>query len=611
MVRLRRMLAAAGLGGLLALLGTCALAQAGLGAPAVPTPPPAASAPPMRALQIDAEPITHDGPPRLQIDLRFDGDAGGSTLLYLPDQWASEAALYKAVRRLQVVSPGATLADTGNPAIKRITHAAGRPVHVRYELAQDFDGPIRTQAKYRPLLQPSYFHVIGHGMWVLPAWGKPGESGEADRLNVTLRWHGLPAGWTLANSFGAQQPEQRFEAGREQLLSAIYVGGDFRLTRAEVDGQPVYTAVRGSAWAFTDAQFNQMVARIVGLERDFWRARDPYFLVTLIPLEEPPSSFSVGGTGLTNSFATFVTPNAKPVQFERLITHEYFHNWNAHRLGRMPDQGEAAMYWLSEGFTDYYTHVLRLRGGLLTLPAFVDQVNEVLRGAYASPVRDADNARVVRDFWANPHVKDLPYLRGMLLAMQWNAQIRQASGGRQSLDDVMHGLLAAATAPDGQPAALTPAHVNSVLARFTGRDELPAMARHVTQGQALAPSPLWLGPHAQLVWQDLPVFELGFDRERLIKDKLVDGVVPGSAAWAAGLRDGQPIQGASIYGNDVNRAVQVKLRQDDGSVREVSFLPRAAQGVRVPQLKLPDNMSAEQRAQTLQWLGAQAHTGGP
>lgn len=599
---LRRAFHACGLAALAAsltlLLGACT------GLPAAPSQPPA------RALQLDVQPVTVDGQPRLRVDLRFDGNASGSTLLYLPDQWASETALFKAVRNLRAISPGATLADTDNPAIKKLSHGAAQPLHVQYELVQDFSGPIATAMKYRPLVQPGYFHLIGHGTWVLPAWGKPGDSGEADRLKVTLRWHALPAGWTLANSFGAEQLEQRFDAQREQLLSAIYVGGDFRLARADVGGQPVYTAVRGSGWAFSDAEFNRMVARIVGLERDFWRTGEPYFLVTLIPLAELPTTFSVGGTGLTNSFATFVTPNAKPAQFERLITHEYFHNWNAHKLGRMPEPDEASMYWLSEGFTDYYTHVLRLRGGLLTLPAFVAQINEVLRLAYASPVRDADNARVVKDFWANPQVKDLPYHRGTLLALQWNAQIRQASDGQRSFDDVMHALLAAAQGPGGQPVALTPQHVNGLLARFTGRDELQVIDQHITQGQAIPPRALWLGPHAQLVWLAAPVYELGFDRERLFKDKVIAGVLPGSAAWAAGLRDGQRIQGASIYGNDVSRPVLIKLRQDDGSTREISYLPHAPQALQVPQLKLPDNMTPAQRAQTLQWLGAQAHTEG-
>jgi predicted metalloprotease with PDZ domain len=584
---------AAGLRRAIAWLGAAALCGCAATASAQTASPPAP--PPTRSVQLDLEPVFAAGALHLRVDLRFTGSPSGSTPLELPNAWASETQLYQAVQNLHAVDAGVTLADGDQPFRKLVKHAPSQPVHLQYELVQDFAGPVNAERRFRAVLQPQYFHLIGYAFWVLPA-----TDGD-DLFDVQLRWNRLPAGWTLANSFGTQQQTQHFTARSSELGSAIFVGGDFRINRREVDGQPVFTAVRGD-WSFSDAQFTDTVARIVALERGFWHSVDPYFLVTLVPLTEPRGHRSSGGTGLTASFDVHATPNIAADQFERLITHEYFHNWNPRRLGRFP-QPQASMYWVSEGFTDYYALVLRLRGGLLTLEAFVEQVNALLRRTYVSPVREAGNDRVVKDFWNSGAVKDLPYQRGALLALQWNAQIRQVSGGAQSFDDVMRSLLAVAKGPDGRLALLTPQHVLGVVSRHTGTDETSTWQQHIMEGRLIAPAASWLGPHVTLEQRTMPVFELGLDPTATNKDHVVHGVLPDGAAWRAGLRDGQALAASSWTDDPLVPAV-FKIREEGGTGREIRFLPQTAQPVTVPQFVLPAAMTPQQRANTLRWLGA-------
>ena len=128
--------------------------------------------------------------------------------------------------------------------------------------------------------------------------------------------------------------------------------------------------------------------------------------------------------------------------------HELFHDWNPQQLGRMPDP-EQSHYWLSEGFTDYYTYVLLRRSGLSTADEYLAHYNTLLREYHLSPARDADNDRIVREFWSDPNVGHLPYWRGALLAMKWDAEIRAATAGRASLDDVMRDLFARYRATPG------------------------------------------------------------------------------------------------------------------------------------------------------------------
>jgi hypothetical protein len=77
---------------------------------------------------------------------------------------------------------------------------------------------------------------------------------------------------------------------------------------------------------------------------------------------------------------------------------------------------------------------------------------------------------------------------------------------------------------------------------------------------------------------------MGFDFEASSQSGVVGGVVPGSAAHAAGLRDGQKLLGWSFGGRDP--ATPVKLRVDGGEgARPVSYLPNDG-SVSAPRLTL-------------------------
>ena len=81
---------------------------------------------------------------------------------------------------------------------------------------------------------------------------------------------------------------------------------------------------------------------------------------------------------------------------ETLIGHEYLHTWIPARFGSMGGEDEEPLhYWFSEGFTDFYTHRLRLRADPAALVAYAAVQNQRIRGYLTSPARNADN-RVVR-----------------------------------------------------------------------------------------------------------------------------------------------------------------------------------------------------------------------
>ena len=552
-----------------------------------------------RELKYTLEPILDKAGLRFRIDLRYRGDATETTRLVLPNRWGGQSRLYQTVRNLRIISPKGRLSDTDEPHVKLVNHQPNQMLQIQYELVQDFAGNPRGSGGrdyYRPILQPEYFHWIGHGAWVYPQWD------EHETILVTLEWKNFPRSWTLANSFAVKTKNQRFQATLEEFIHAVFAGGDFRIQSIPVRGKAVYTAVRGS-WQFSDPTFAEMVQRIVTVERDFWRdQRAAYYLVTLLPLESSPGSINIGGTGLTNSFANFASTNSEIDRFKHLLAHEYFHNWNSVKLGRLQEP-DKLLYWFSEGFTDYYTYLLLLRSGLISLDEYIQRYNSWIREYYLSPVRTANNQRVLQDFWNDDDVHDLPYRRGFLLATNLNALIRSYTAGRNSLDDAMRDMFRAA---QGRDRLLTTELIGEHIGGYAGRDVLPDIRRYIDNGETIMPEKNAFGPHIEVEMVGLPLFELGFDLERLLKEKTIAGVVESSAAYRAGLRNGQSVVKRSpISVGDATKPVELTIRTAQGD-RTIQYYPATQKTVRVPQFKFRPGFGDRERAETLKWLGVPA-----
>lgn len=542
-------------------------------------------------LDMVVEPVVRPHDPFLRVELAYRAGTDGICRLRVPSRWAGQTDLMKAVRNLELDGADGPLQDSANkPAERTFACRPGAPIRVRYELHQDFEGPVDTQRRHRLLIQPEFFHFNGTAAWILPDF----EHTEPE-LAIDLHWKNLPAGWRLANSFGTDAPRQKIATRSSAFLSGSYVGGDFRIQARGEHGKGVTVAIRG-AWQFSDEQYADAVQATIAMERAFWRAPVAPFLVTLIPLAGKGSS---GGTGFADAFQTYGTADTEFRGLEGLLAHEYFHNWNPVRLGGLQEP-EQLRYWISEGFTDFYAVLLRLRAGHITLDDYVASVNKLLRDAWLSPVRDADNARVLRDFWHGSEVKRLPYQRGNLLALEWNAQIREASGGRRSFDDVMYALESRA-ARMHEP--LTAERFDAVLTQYTGRSALEAIARHIDRGEPVVPRAAWLGQGVVLEQVTFPVFELGVDRGAILENRIA-GVVPDSAAYRAGLRDGQKV--LRRMGFNLSQPEQtIEFTVADGAERKtIRYQPKAEKGNVVPQFRLPAGLSAEGKAAIMRWLGA-------
>ena len=257
-------------------------------------------------------------------------------------------------------------------------------------------------------------------------------------------------------------------------------------------------------------------------------------------LEHSASQFDIMPQGAfadaLGNFGDFMVP---------LMSHEYFHLFNVKRMRpaeMWPYDYHAEQYtpllWWSEGVTDYYADLTNIRSGLWTTQQFLENAAQDMQQVESAPEpwseEDGSVATWIHEVFVNS--SQLYYPKGALTGMLFDVAIRDATDNRKSLDDVTRalytrsyqrrkgfrtadllGLLREAGMPD----------VDGFYQRYiNGREPLPYESVFPKAGIAVArqtQSSPFLGVNAQ-----------PGDSGKLV----VQGVVPGSAAEAAGLEPG-------------------------------------------------------------------------
>jgi predicted metalloprotease with PDZ domain len=530
-------------------------------------------------------PVARDGRlDRLAVEVRLCGDADGETRLLLPDEWAGTPGLWQQVAGLEV--EGATAVARDGDAARRLTHRPGAPLVVRYAVRPfapdsapaDTADPVGAPFdKARPVVRPGWFFFHGEGVFAVP------EAREA--APARFAWGALPAGWRVASDL------DHLARGRAGTLGdvreSVALGApDLRVETRVVDGAPVRVALRG-AWTFADTALAGEVAALVRAQHRYWGERPAPFLVAVAPLAPPGGARSgerhLYGSGRGDGFSVAATTNADVPGERRLLAHEMMHRWVPGALGGLPAAGgeaEARDYWFGEGFNDYLAARVLLRAGRWTPARAAADLDSTLRRLDASPARALPNAEAAARVWRDPDATRLPYDRGHLVAELLDARLRAQTGGRRGLDDVLAAQYRAARAgragrwPNrGSAAARFPVVVRAV----TGVDVSDALERHVERGEPVVLPPTVLGGCARVAHVTAPAFDRGFDaRATQAAGGVVAGVDSGSAAWAAGLRDGlRFVRRESGVPGDAT--VPYVLRVSDGA-REwtLRYLPASA-----------------------------------
>jgi predicted metalloprotease with PDZ domain len=443
-----------------------------------------------KTLIYTVKPIFTEKETALYVEIEFQGNSSGKTALILPSQWAGQEKLYESLYGIKIISENARMEETKRPHVKTLYHNPGEVIKLEYKGKQTWSGEISGQRhqKYRPKINRDYFHFVGKVFFAHPVLTK------AKNLNFDLRWENFPKDWIICNTFGSGKSRQNFMGSINRIKDGVYAGGDYRFKEIKIKDFPVVMALRGRSWNFSDREFFDLMEKILLTERGFWKDYDfPSFFILLTPFGF--NHKNCGGSALFRSFDVFFYSDSDlNFDFKRLFAHELFHSWNPRKLGRLKHP-EQLLYWISEGFTDYYTRLLLLRAGLISVEEYVFDFNRKLKKYYRSPVKEAPNQKILEEYWTDDHVGKLPYQRGDLMAHRWNTILKNSTQNKYSLDDVMLDLFQAS---QEKQQIITRELVAKKITSYADFDAAKEIQKYIIEGNLINLEGTELGPCYEL-----------------------------------------------------------------------------------------------------------------
>jgi predicted metalloprotease with PDZ domain len=294
----------------------------------------------------------------------------------------------------------------------------------------------------------------------------------------------LPSGWKVATAL-EESPTGWETTSYEALIDAPIEIGKFARAEVRAAGRLYHIVIDGAS--DVPPIFQHDLARIAEAEAKLVGTPPYRQYLLLIHLADgigriaalehaASSSVIIPHRGLSGGDA-----------YDELLyvaAHELFHAWNARRLRPaelvpydLEHEQRSRSLWITEGLTEYYAHRALRLAGLWAKSRYLERLGDQITRAMAAAARGLTVEEEAELTWQAPDEAasdpDAYYARGHLVALALDAEIRAASGGRFSLDDVFKSLLSAADRAGGSM-PIDGARLAEEIAKFA-----PSVAPHV------------------------------------------------------------------------------------------------------------------------------------
>ncbi len=464
----------------------------------------------------------------------------------------------------------------------------------------------------------------------------------------------LPAGWQFATALNRAAGDTTTAAIRFAPVSLstlvdspLLAGRYFQEITLDDSARPVRMAVAADSAAALriSPETVQQLRRMVTEADALFGARHFRRYTFLVALSDQVAQFGLEShESSENRIAenSFTNPAVGMLELY-VLPHEYVHSWNGKYRRpaglatpdfQAPMRGE--LLWVYEGLTQYLGHVLAARSGIWSAARYRDRLAQSAAYYSLQPGRRwrslGDTAIAAQQLsrasplWRSYRRSADYYNEGALVWLEADMLIRQETRGRRSLDDFCKGFFGGQSGP---PAVVTFTEddiytaLNAVLpwdwrqfftARIAATNPPPPVGGLTSGGWRLK-----FGAERNGFLQDIETLdssgmvELAYSLGiRLNGTGLVDDLMPGTAADAAGLAPGMFIRAVNGRRFTVGRLREsIAAAQEDaesnGNGSPISLLVengdrfvtvdvRYANGLREPQLERlpsgPDRLGA-------------------
>jgi predicted metalloprotease with PDZ domain len=576
------------------------------------------------------EPHTH----LFEVEMRLPG--GGPVELVMPSWTPGSYLMREFARHVQDFSAEAAGApvrwEKRNKSTWRV-HAPEGELLVRYRVYAN-EPSVRTSH-----LDASHGYVNGASVFLFAR----GYEGDPVSLEIEA-----PRGWRATTSMDAEGPFRFTARDYDELVDSPIEIGEHELLEWEQEGIPHRYAI----WGRGNYDPERLVAdtrRIIAAESEMFGGL-PYarytFILHLLPegrggLEHAASSSLQAGRWAFEG---------EPYEdFLALVAHEFFHVWNAKRIRPEPlgpfdytRENYTRDLWVVEGLTTYYTDLMLRRAGIITEERYLARLAESISRMQSLPGRRHQTLEASSfDTWIRfyrpdehtPNAQVSYYQKGALVGLLLDLEIREASGGRHSLDDLMRTLWERYGSRDvGYPEEMK-AGVQAIAEELAGRSLDDFFAAYIWGTEELDHDRYLAAAGLTLTREPAPdesgtgngekgarpsdaaVIEsrLGARVRETNGRLLIANVLEGGAGWNAGLNAGDELLALDGLRVASTAALAARLRElHDGDLAQVALfrrdelttVPVPAGPAAAPPLRIaprPD-ATAEEAALRKDWL---------
>jgi predicted metalloprotease with PDZ domain len=432
--------------------------------------------------------------------------------------------------------------------------------------------------------------------------------------DVSVEFVDVPAGWRIATALAPGSAANTFTApSYDTLVDAPVEIGKFEEFTFTEAGAPIHVVVDAKEW--NRARLEDALKRITGYELKLMGGA-PYkeytFFFRIGPYTE------VGGGGMEHANCTAISAGS----IEGAATtaaHEFFHLWNVKRI--RPQSLEPVDYtkeqytralWFAEGVTSTYGAYALERSGIYTKEQWYGDLGEQITELQARPARlwqsveesSLDAWLEKYDDYRQPDRSISYYNKGQIDGVLLDLAIRDATGNKKSLDDVMRGMnekyaKAGKFYNDSEG-------IRGVVEEVAGQSFEEFFRRYVAGTDEIPYDKFLAAAGLEVKIDSNQLADLEFRAGRAPgTGSVVAQVTTGSAAEAAGLQKGDVLMGINGEGlprnirgwlRDHHARETVKLRvRRDGEEKEISYALGEGGGDRHYSIVESPNPSDKQR----------------
>ena len=256
------------------------------------------------------------------------------------------------------------------------------------------------------------------------------------------------AGWKIVTGMTSNGPRQFSATNYHDLVDMPFFVGQFDLDSTQIADHWVRFATypSGSVTGGPRVAVWEALKRVIPVEGKVF-GEIPWTTYSVMQIADPAFG---GGSALehqSSHVAIYGSGLLGTPVIMSIYAHEIFHSWNVKRLRpadlypyRYDQPQPTKLLWISEGITDYYADLAEVRGGVIDAPGFYMATSDKISQVAALPPTSLEDASL--STWIHPRdgTEYIYYPKGSLAGFLLDIIIRDASGNRHSLDDVMRDL---------------------------------------------------------------------------------------------------------------------------------------------------------------------------